>query len=109
MCIVQRVRRKTRIQPHQRLAQPPLQQDIAVVRSAALRAGLARGDVRAVQHRVAERFEPGEGGVFNDIGDVFIDCISVLRLRKERYQQVQFAQHLLPRSDLPQHSWQLCS
>ena len=64
--ILQRLGRKVGIQAHERLAQPPLQQDVAVVRVAALRAGLARGDVRAVQHRVAQRFEPGEGGVFDD-------------------------------------------
>ena len=64
--ILQRLGRQVRIQAHERLAQPPLQQDVAVVRVAALRAGLARGDVRAVQHRVAQRFEPGEGGVFDD-------------------------------------------
>ena len=64
--ILQRLGRQVRIQPDERLAQPAFQHHVAVVRVAALRAGLARGDVRAVQHRVAERLEPGEGGVFDD-------------------------------------------
>ncbi len=64
--VLQRLGRQVRVQPRERLAQPPLQHDVAVVRVAALRAGLAGGDVRAVQHRVAQRFQPGEGGVFDD-------------------------------------------
>jgi hypothetical protein len=38
--------RKLRIQAHERLAQPPLQHHVAVVRLATLRVGFARGDVR---------------------------------------------------------------
>jgi hypothetical protein len=64
--IAQGVGRKVGIQPHERLPQPPLQQNVAAARIAALGAGFARGDVRSVQHRVAERMEPGEGGVLDD-------------------------------------------
>lgn len=41
--------REARVQAHERLAQPPLQEDVAVVRVTAL-----RGDVRAVHHPKAE-------------------------------------------------------
>ena len=63
--VLQRLGRQVGVEARQRLAQPALQHDVAVVRVAALGAGLARGDVGAVKDRVAQRFEPGEGGVFD--------------------------------------------
>src|SRR5262245_13728832 len=47
-----------RVQAHQGVAQPPDQDYIRV--AGALSGGLARGDIRAVQHPVAEVGEPAE-------------------------------------------------
>ena len=60
-CIFQRFMRELRVQTHQRLPQSSFQHHIPVVRVAALGSRFAGRDVRAVQHRVAERLEPGEG------------------------------------------------
>jgi hypothetical protein len=64
--VFQRLGGKVRIQADERLTQPPLQHDVAIVRVAALGSRFAGGDVGAVEHRVAQRFEPGEGGGFDD-------------------------------------------
>ena len=50
----------------QRLPQAAFQHHVAVVRIAALGAGFTGRDLGAVQDRVAERLQPGEGGVFDD-------------------------------------------
>ena len=50
----------------ERLPQASLQHHVAVVRVAALGRRLPRRDLRAVQDRVAQRLQPGEGGVFDD-------------------------------------------
>lgn len=65
MGILQRLRRQARIQAGERLAKSPLQHHVAVLRITALGAGRGHRNVRAVQHRVAESLEPGEGGLFD--------------------------------------------
>ena len=60
--VVERLGRQVRVEPGERLAQAPLQDHVAVGGIAALGAGLADGDVRAVGSRVAQRIEPSQTG-----------------------------------------------
>ena len=48
------------------LSQTAVKNNVAVVRIAALRAGLARRNFRSMQHCIAERLQPAEGGFFDD-------------------------------------------
>lgn len=64
--ILPRLGRKVRIQAQEGLAQSAFQHDIAVVRIAALGAGLGGGDVRTVQDHVAETLQPGECRFLDD-------------------------------------------
>ena len=63
--VLQRLGRQVGVEAHERLAQPALQHDVAVVRVAALGARLAA----AIRGRAAPRspaLQPGEGGVLDD-------------------------------------------
>lgn len=53
------------IQMRQRVTKTPLQDRVAIVRVGAFRGRFARGDFGPMQHRVAERAEPAEGGLFD--------------------------------------------
>ena len=64
--IVQGLGRKIGVEAGQRLAQPPFQNHIALVGVGALGPRHPDSQIGAVQHRVAQRCEPGEGGVFDD-------------------------------------------
>ena len=61
---VQRGRRHVRVEPRQRVAQPPRQHDLAVV--LALRGRFARRDGRPELHGVAQPIQPGQRGLFDD-------------------------------------------
>ena len=58
--VVERLGRQVRVQPNERLAESPLQDDIAVRGVGALAGELADGDVRAVLHGVAGAGKPGK-------------------------------------------------
>ena len=64
--VVERLGGQVRVEPRERLRAAAAPGRRRGSRVAALGAGLAGGDLRAVQDRVAEPVEPGEGGVLDD-------------------------------------------
>ena len=63
--IFDRLRRRVWIELDERLPQTPLQNHVALGGIGPLSSQF-NGDVRSMQHLIAQRFEPGEGGVFDD-------------------------------------------
>ena len=66
ICILQRLGRQVWIQAHERLSQATFEHYVPVVRIAALGGRFARRDSRAVEHCIAQRLQPGEGGIFDN-------------------------------------------
>jgi hypothetical protein len=64
--VFQRLRWEIGVQTGECVAQAPLQHDVAVAGIAALGAGLAWGDVGAVEDGVTQCLEPGESSVLDD-------------------------------------------
>lgn len=63
--IFDRLGRQVGVEAGEGLPQAALQDGVTVGGVGALSVGLARSDLGAVQHRVAEGFQPGQGGVFD--------------------------------------------
>ena len=77
-----------RVQPCEGIPEAPLQHNFAVV--SALGRQLARRDLESMLDGVAEAFEPGEGGVFDDgLGECAHRCVPLLACRSRYSRSVK--------------------